>query len=223
MSKVPDVTTPDAETGTPRTLYGLGALAAIKSHVRMLEEPMPSGTAVTETTDTPASAEPERAEVEKTPAEDAVMFAEMRALLATPPTSDKPSPGRVNLPQAPEGVSRNIGELFGRNVQRGNRYWFYHTEGEKCGTATLKVVRSEGELAVKVVAVSGGIPGFIRELRMKDAVITLEVLVHPERLGDDEMSLKAEQLAEVLAGIRRRMTRSRSRNRHGKSEQKTQP
>ena len=126
---------------------------------------------------------------------------------------------RFTPPKAPEGVSRDIGALFRPNVALG-RYWFYVVVGEKCGTATLKVVRSRKGLDVLVVAVDGNVPGYLRDLRMGGNPIELAALVDPKSFGDDEMSQKAKQLALVLADIRRRMApHSRNRRHGGRIEQ----
>ncbi|OGZ08102.1 MAG: hypothetical protein A2942_03415 [Candidatus Lloydbacteria bacterium RIFCSPLOWO2_01_FULL_50_20] len=176
---------------------------------------------------------------ERTAEEDRQLVEEMVALL--PPSSlpdeamkndrgesgekDEPGTSRFSL-EVPEGVSCDIGELFRlldvANVTLPKRYWFYSVHEGKCGTATLRVVRSKGELVVLVVAVQDDIPEYVRELRMSGAEMTLEVLVHPERLGTDEMSLKAKKFAKLLAAIHRRKVRARSRNRHRKGAAKHQ-
>lgn len=225
------------------------ALATIKSQVRVLEvpAPVPAGTPAT-VVDTSTSAE---AEVARTPDEDAVLFVEAKALarwvkidkgimkvsddptiVIDPQASGETAKTRFTPPKAPEGVSRDIGELLGllgaKNVELPKRYWFYVNRDGKCGTATLKVVRTKGELAVIVVAVEGDVPQYLMDLRMgeyvvdkrRDVVITLAALVHPKDLGSDELSQKVKQLARELADICRRMARARSRNRRHESAAK---
>lgn len=185
-------------------------------------------------------------EIERTPEEDADFVAEIIALemadLAEGEVVEIESAGglmvtveglakstketaksRITPPKAPEGVSRDIGELFAlfgaEHVELPKRFWFYIIRDGKCGTVTLKVIRSKGELAVIVVAAEGDLPEYLEEFHERKMVITLEVLVHPKRLGDDEKAQKARQLALELAEVRRRMSRaarSRRRDRRGR-------
>lgn len=218
MTDKAQVTAPDTGQGMPHGNFsGLDALAALKPHVRVYGETLQE----VEDTSAPSKIVDEVVEVERTPEEDATLFAEIKALMAAMPLviSDRiardavVSFPRVTSPKAPEGVSRDIGALFGSNVPLG-KYWFYVVNGEKkCGTATLKVVRSRAGLDVLVVAVEGDVPGYLRDLRMGGRSIELAALIDPESFGDDEMSLKAKQLGRELARIRNRMARARSRNR----------